>query len=304
MPRPLKHPELIRFRVSAEQRAVMERACEASGAEDMSSWLRVVLEAATREKPDGAGGDDVDHGGDGAVHPAAVDLAGDQDPRPRAVSATILVFGPIGEDQAFASALFEVTIDAAQELLRRAGPEVLLATSQRDEVMRLRADNERLSSVLQAIGGAVAGIGGHNGHMAPVADRGGVRAGGRPDRARRRHGVGGAVAAPEAEPGAQPAAEGEEGGPSELYDPEDERGNDDTDPFTFDGLIAELAAVGPERSELVDNPEDIPPERTWEPRINMFKQQGFWLPDWGAQPGRSGCEVPDFILEAHGYPPA
>lgn len=300
MPRPLKHPELIRFRVSTEQRAVLERACAAAGAEDMSSWLRVVLEAATREKPDGADADDVDHGGDGAVHPAAVDLAGDPHPQPRVVSATILVFGPIGEDQAFASALFEVTIDAAQELLRRAGPEVLLATSQRDEVARLRADNERLSSVLQAIGGAVAGIGGHNGHMAPVADRGGVRGGGRPDRVRRRPGVGGAAAAPWPEPGEEQAAP-EGSGPSEFYDPADDE-LDGASPFTFDGLIAELASVAPAR-ELVDNPEDIPPERTWEPRMRLWTEQRMWMneDEWGPKPGQAGCLVPYDILEKFGY---
>jgi hypothetical protein len=45
-----------------------------------------------------------------------------------------------------------------------------------------------------------------------------------------------------------------------------------------------------------DSP-DLPREAPWEQRVRGYREGHFWLPQWGAKPGETGCLVPAALLQ-------
>ena len=280
----------IKFRASHQDKDVYQQAADAAGL-TLSDWMRSQLDAAAivpvvdidikrGEENDAVVDDAPESPGavadDGDVADASL---GSTSP---ATSAHILIFGGIAENGAFASALFEISTDAAFTLMQRLGVVAAIADARQEEMNALRAENvslaQRLQGVMLALGGEA------NGQMVPYFDRVGDGS-----RRRRRH-------VDRTQPGERQAPEADGGN---LGD--DDQGSLEPQAFDVGGMMNELAALSEPEPAL--DPDEIPPERTWAPRMTLFVTQRMWLPEWGPLPGRPGCEVPDDILERHGYPP-
>ena len=329
----------IKIRASSEDKDVYQRAAEAAGM-TLSDWMRTKLDAAVgdgdvasgeterasegnslqetlAEQPTEDGPAEWSDGSNGSIdagdlreHSSEVVVGHDPEPIEApaietqeqpvspAASAHILIFGGIADGGAFASALFEVSIDASRMLMQKLGDVAAIADARQEEINGLRAENrelaQRLRGVLAAIGGFSNGGIGNGADLVGSATHASVGGGyyvGNGARVRR----GPRVRAPRAAPPPNPT---EAGLASEPEEQEEVLGA-----FDADGMMAELAELG-EPEPLLD-PDEIPPERTWGPRMILWVTQRMWMnEEWGPRPGNAGCLVPDEILERHGYPPA
>lgn len=183
-------------------------------------------------------------------------------PAVTAQSAHVLVFGAIGKRGEFETAFFEIEPAAARELMRRVAATSLAMTST-EELDRLRAENARLSGILQTISGAASGA---------VAAKANGHANGR-----------------DASPSVL--------GPVRL--PDDDIEDGPALSMDFEGMLGDLAALSEVEEPLA--PEEISEERVWRPRMDAWVNSRIWVPDWGGRPGQSDCNVPYDILEEFGY---
>lgn len=63
-------------------------------------------------------------------------------------------------------------------------------------------------------------------------------------------------------------------------------------------LAEELAELN---QQIADELPPAPPaDEMWARRLDMFVRYRQWLPEWGVQPGQSGCAAPDWLLKNFG----
>jgi len=65
--------------------------------------------------------------------------------------------------------------------------------------------------------------------------------------------------------------------------------------YSMAGMLAELEDLAPEGDDEMPPPPDE--AGVWIPRLELYKKNRMWLPEWQGRPGEAGCVVPEELLQ-------